>query len=189
MCWNVQWRLPTSTSCAKMWTQSYFREQRMEDFTILHSKRVVKKCVWGAGGGKVDGSPIQSISTRALRSMYWMKFGTKELCKRCSWKKGNLQIAEPLRMRTKEEGERADAHLFPFYPMLPANGSKESSSPRLQAFSPLCCCWWDMVAPLLCCCCPSLPLPPMPTAAAAGSLEARRREFVPVARCAAASIL
>jgi len=50
MCWNVQWRLPTSTSCAKMWTQSYFREQKMEDFTILHSKRVVKKCLWGAGG-------------------------------------------------------------------------------------------------------------------------------------------
>jgi hypothetical protein len=34
---------------------------------------------------------------------------------------------------------------------------------------------------------PFLPLPPMPTAAAASSLEARRREFMPAARCAAAS--
>ncbi len=41
-------------------------------------------------------------------------------------------------MGTKEEGERADAHVFQFFlvPKFPANGSKESSSPHLQAFPP-----------------------------------------------------
>jgi hypothetical protein len=92
-------------------------------------------------------------------------------------------------MGTKEEGERADAHVFQFFlvPKFPANGSKESSSPHLQAFSPFVVVGgtWSLrayaaaVILFRCLQCQQLLLQAV--------WKQGEREFVPAARCAAAS--
>ncbi len=94
-------------------------------------------------------------------------------------------------MGTKEEGERADAHVFQFdlVPKFPCSLQMEAKNPLLpicKHFPPLLLLLVGHGRSALMLL-PFLPLPPMPTAAAASSLEARRREFMPAARCAAAS--